>query len=341
MKTKLADSALGAIVTHAEVTENGEYITAAESGFVIYWDVRRESVVFKKEQKNILQVIIYANNRRCMFVSKIGCPWEMKALCIARTVPLGEKLFEFDFPYKQFKKIILSSDEENFIAYGFDKTKETIFVYRAITGEFLHKIQVKYPNFKDVNIVCGLPDKPWQVALIDQDKANIIDVNNKRFVRSILNWGGSYSSDGRYGLYAPSKGGLDLLDLKNGTIVRTLIPKIAEGIFNVICKFNITNEYVMYYHSGRKTIRIFRVVDGSMIANYRVPSELSTLESTSDGNSVVLGMVDGNLTVLTIADPKKGKMSEYLKALPSRNRGKNLLQESGFQSSGPRTQEHL
>ena len=46
--------------------------------------------------------------------------------------------------------------------------------------------------------------------------------------------------------------------------------------------------------------------------------------------SIVLGMEDGSLTVLTIADPKKGRMSEYLKALPSRNRGQNLLQEAGF-----------
>ena len=56
---------------------------------------------------------------------------------------------------------------------------------------------------------------------------------------------------------------------RHGTVVRTLIPKIAEGIFNVICKFNETNEYVLYYHSGRKTLRIFRVSDGVMIANYR------------------------------------------------------------------------
>ena len=60
-----------------------------------------------------------------------------------------------------------------------------------------------------------------------------------------------------------------------------------------------------------------------MIANYRVPSDLSALESTTDGNSVVLGMVDGNLTVLTIADPNKSQMKEYLKNLPSRKRGLN------------------
>ena len=29
-----------------------------------------------------------------------------------------------------------------------------------------------------------------------------------------------------------------MLDLRHGTVVRTLIPKIAEGIFNVMCKFN-------------------------------------------------------------------------------------------------------
>ena len=57
------------------------------------------------------------------------------------------------------------------------------------------------------------------------------------------------------------------------------------------------------------------------VINFRVPSDLSSLESTTDGNSVVLGMVDGNVTVLTIADPTKAYMSEYLKALPSRNKG--------------------
>lgn len=59
-----------------------------------------------------------------------------------------------------------------------------------------------------------------------------------------------------------------------------------------------------------------------MIANYRVPSDLSSIESTTDGNSVVLGMVDGSLTVLTIADPNKGQhILEYLACLPSRNSG--------------------
>jgi hypothetical protein len=31
--------------------------------------------------------------------------------------------------------------------------------------------------------------------------------------------------------------------------------QVAEGIFDVMAVFNATNEYVLYYHSGRKTIR--------------------------------------------------------------------------------------
>ena len=52
------------------------------------------------------------------------------------------------------------------------------------------------------------------MALIDLDKGNLMDVKNKKFVRSIPQWGGRCSKDGRYGLYAPSRGGLDMLDLR-------------------------------------------------------------------------------------------------------------------------------
>ena len=98
----------------------------------------------------------------------------------------------------------------------------------------------------------------------------------RKVVRIVPNWDGSRTSDGKYGLYAPQSGylfsfiysviqsfeinfcmtgGMDILDLRTGHVVRTLIPKIAEGIFDVIAMFTKTNEYVLYYHSGRKTIR--------------------------------------------------------------------------------------
>ena len=92
-----------------------------------------------------------------------------------------------------------------------------------------------------------------------------------------------FLKDGRYGLYAPATGGMEMLDLRTGRVCKTLIPKISEGIFDVMAVFNATNEYVLYYHSGRKTIRAFRRKDGTMIANFRVQADLKGMETTADG----------------------------------------------------------
>lgn len=87
----------------------------------------------------------------------------------------------------------------------------------------------------------------------------------------------------------------------------------------MICCFTDGDEYVLYYHSGRKTLRVFRTDDSTMIANYRMQAELTAIKSTSDGNSLVLGTVDGCLSVLAITDPKKPEIFKYLEDLPSRD----------------------
>ena len=48
LTSKLADSALGAIVTFAKVTTSGTYIIAAESGYLLYWDVAKKEVIYKE-----------------------------------------------------------------------------------------------------------------------------------------------------------------------------------------------------------------------------------------------------------------------------------------------------
>ena len=55
-----------------------------------------------------------------------------------------------------------------------------------------------------------------------------------------------------------------------------------------------------------------------MVANYRVPAELTAIDSSDDGSSIVLGTVDGCLTCLTVADPKVTQMAGYVTRLPSR-----------------------
>lgn len=112
---------------------------------------------------------------------------------------------------------------------------------------------------------------------------------------------------------------MELLELRKGSTVKTFIPKVAEGVFTVICMFTEDDEYVLYYHSGKKTLRVFRVSDCEMISNYRMQAELTAIRSTTDGKSIVLGTVDGCISVLAIADPQNKNNFDYLQQLPSRD----------------------
>ena len=44
------------------------------------------------------------------------------------------------------------------------------------------------------------------VALVDNDKANLVNCTEKRLARTIRHWSGQMTRDQRYGLGAPAKG---------------------------------------------------------------------------------------------------------------------------------------
>lgn len=223
-------------------------------------------------------------------------------------------------PGTAFRKAVVTADGQNIIVVTLDKClRDCIGVYNATTGNHIHKVSLKGCNIKEVIFLVALPNKPNQIAVITTEKGSIIDIKSKRHVRSISKWGGNCTRDGKFGLYAPTRGGLELLELRKGTTVKTYIPKVAEGVFTVICMFTEGDEYVLYYHSGKRTLRVFRTLTSEMIANYRMQAELTAIKSTSDGKSLVLGTVDGCISVLAIADPEKLEIFKYLDELPSRD----------------------
>ena len=274
MKFTLANSAMGSIITHAIVNEEGTFIVAAESGEILIWDLQRREVVCKDDQENVAQLFFNKAQTRCMVVSNEGTVGSYRGVCVCRSFPEGVRQFTFDYPHQVFRDVLYTSDEKHLVCYGCCNKKDHLFVHSADDGELLSTIPVKYPGFKKVSKVVPLPDKPSTVALIDVDRGAMIDVVSKKFLKSIPNWDGSCTNDGRYGLFAPPTGGMHMLDLRTGIVSQTLIPKSAEGIFDVTAIFNKTNEYVLYYHSGRKTVRAFRRKNGEMIANFRVQADL-------------------------------------------------------------------
>ena len=61
------------------------------------------------------------------------------------------------------------------------------------------------------------------------------------------------------------------------------------------------------------------MADGQLVSTYRVPAELTAIDSSEDGTCIALGTVDGCLTCLTVADPKVTAMTGYVTRLPSRS----------------------
>lgn len=69
--TKLADSPLGAIVTHAEITPDGRYIISSETGKFLIWNRVSEQVIYRDDQPGIQQITFMDYGYKVMIVS---CP---------------------------------------------------------------------------------------------------------------------------------------------------------------------------------------------------------------------------------------------------------------------------
>lgn len=104
--SNLADSRLGAIVTHAEITPDGKYIVSSETGKVLIWDRVSEQVLFRDDQLGIQQIKYLQNGEKVLVISCKALSKKnpakvlgeddkaaLQAVAIVRTVP-GESPIE-------------------------------------------------------------------------------------------------------------------------------------------------------------------------------------------------------------------------------------------------------
>ena len=115
-----------------------------------------------------------------------------------------------------------------------------LHVYHSQSGEMCQRIPLKpETSVKDVTNLVAVTERPYIVALLENEKTNLYDVKNKRWIKTIHSWTGVTTKDGRWGLSAPSRGGLDLLDMKlDGEIVRNFLPRKVPGVFTIHALFN-------------------------------------------------------------------------------------------------------
>ena len=308
-------SSRSAIVSQAIITKDGCHVITAESPLLLVWDMGKANIVQQVTVGDIQQVLLHEEDTQALVLAKVD---NDKASCCCMALPACTEVYKFEYTLKRFVAAVLTRGGHFLAVPGTDKSGDVIGVHHAKTGTLLYKLQLKYPNYREYLSVVAMPHDPNQVAVIDDEKGNILDLKKKTLVRSVARWNGMATSDGKKGLFAPSRGGLEILDIKTGKTTKTLIPRVAEGVFSVKVFFTANDKHVVYYHSGHRTIRLFRVSDGKMLANYKASAEVKTIVCNHEGTAVVLGAVDGSLTTLAIADPGDEEHEKVLADLQSR-----------------------
>jgi len=89
-----------------------------------------------------------------------------RSRAICRTIPTGEKLYEFEYPIKNLRNLTPTSDGSFLVGPGFEKLKDTLFIFNSKTGLLSHKIVLKYANFKDYFSILAVPKRATQVLEI-------------------------------------------------------------------------------------------------------------------------------------------------------------------------------
>ena len=105
LRFSLANSSLGAIITHAVLAEDGLHLAAAESGDLLYWSLEARSVVYSEKRPGIRQLGLLRGGDKVM-VSCVSSS-TMTASVSIKMFPEGDTLVTVEYPYKRFVPAVL------------------------------------------------------------------------------------------------------------------------------------------------------------------------------------------------------------------------------------------
>ncbi|CAB4062511.1 unnamed protein product [Lepeophtheirus salmonis] len=284
----------GAAFDKMELSPDGKYLATSDCSSLLIWNLKARVVLFRENIENIRQLVnlssygllsvslnVYIDKEEGSKEAVVKKSFNL----FSRNLVNGRKMFSLDVPVRFVLDIVITRDQNFIITMGIDKLKGTdaVYVHHTKKGSLAHKITLKYPSFKRPSAI--VPYESSYIVIVDSEKGNVLDVRHRKFLKSIYKWTGQTSENGKFGLSSPTSGGLSILDLKTGK---------------------------------RRTIRLFRRSDGKLISNYWLHSDASVITSSISPLRIVIGGIDGSVTVLLIADIESKKYLEEIRSLPSR-----------------------
>ena len=316
IKSHLCNNPHGAIFNCSALASNGTFAVSSESNKVILWDLDELKVTYASPPiAPHIQVkqLAFHNSDINFLCASLDTTTKVVSI-VNYVIPDGEALYTIEFTLKatsDYKNFVITTDETQLVAFRNDKKVDSLSIYKTEDGSLVHNVKLNYTNYITTFFLVPMVQHPHYVAVIDVEKGNIINIKEKRFLRSIQKWSGKFTKDDKFGFYAPNRGGLEVLDLKHGNKVKVLIPKIAEGVFEIDVAITDNDKHVIYYHAGRRNIRAFRMDDGKQIADFKCTAKVKCMKTAQDNKSIIFGCEDGTVNMLIIADPENEECINY------------------------------
>ena len=326
LKKTLAHSTIGAIVTHAVVSQNGNFLLSVESDHILVWDLRTDKLVIRKKfvQVKDLRIVPKCEQVVVTIEQELAEKYGTYVVKILDILTLDQK-YEFQYFNRKKEKLrtpcitvsgqLIVLPDIEIPECVRERDTDTLKIHETSNGRLLKTVQLG--NFTDL-IATMFKGNGSVIGVLSPGSGQILDVSTNRILAKVPRWNSACTRDGNLGLCASARSGLEVVELRHGSAVRVLLPKVTEGLVHFITGFTADDEYVYYYHGTKRTIRLFRVIDGEMVANYRLSTEAKVVTSSPDGKCLLVGGIDGSLVILIIADPEKAECRKLIETLPSR-----------------------
>lgn len=314
----LAASAHGAVVTHSLTIGSGRLVIAVESETLLLWDVKTQSVLKRQELNNVLQVFFLKEETLLGTVVQFESEGSKTEKLQVRLIDSFELLYEFQFSCRIFHDVVVMKGEDYLVVIVLVNGKEFLQVIHVESGAPVHRIRLRKRKNEggggfSILLIKPLPHNPNQLVIVDTEhKGYIFDIKNKKLLRSVSPFSGPCSSDGKFGLHAAPKGGLEILDMRKSHVIKVLIPKTFEGVYDIRAEFSPCDRYILYYHSGQRVLKIFRTADGTMIGRFHPHANLTSFAVTTDGNRCLIDGEDGSLLITAVVEPDNRESLEHL-----------------------------
>ena len=113
---------LGAVVTHAKLTKDGQYLITVESRCLIIWNLVNRSQTMKEFIPEIVEeIILFDKDKKFLLVTK-ETDFQNKYLKVtAIALPEGTILYKIQFPILRVKPICLTYEGAYLIGLAWEK----------------------------------------------------------------------------------------------------------------------------------------------------------------------------------------------------------------------------